>query len=262
MSEHRLGAAGSPAAALRPVTGAAQAARVAWRWTMAYTQPPGAPCDAPAAACRSMGSGRWAGARRALAVAARPGLWLANLLFVAFHGPEVVAAGVAAACVPNPARAERARRVLWPVIGGLVAAFLAAAILLLGGMATAVATGRDPAAVGLAVLIAAGIGALPLTVAHLVWDRRGAVSDRLLHRCAAELGRAADRPVVVGTWFGAWPRGTGEGTALLTAVLAELRADRVGLLVAARDDRVAAWYTAHGGLQVDVDRPHVLAWPP
>lgn len=198
-------------------------------------------------------------------MAARPGLWVGNLLFVARHGPEVVAVGLAAACVPNPVRAGRGRRVLWPVLGLVVAAaviaILAVATLLLV-VVRGSSAGRAAASTALMVLLGAGIGTLLLAAAHMGLGRRGAVPDRVLHRYAAELGCASGRPVVIGTSFGAWPRGTGDGTALLTAVLAELRDDRVGLLVAARDDRVAAWYAAHGGGQVDLDRPRMLAWRP
>lgn len=197
-------------------------------------------------------------------MAARPGLWVGNLLFVARHGPEVVAVGLAAACVPNPVRAGRGRRVLWPVLGlvgaGVISILAVATLLLV--VVRGSSAGRAASSTALMVLIGAGIGTLLLAAAHMGLGRRGAVPDRVLHRYAAELGRASGRPVVVGTSFGAWRRGTGDGTALLTAVLAELRDDRVGLLVAARDDRVAAWYAAHGGSQVDPDRPRMLAWRP
>lgn len=147
------------------------------------------------------------------------------------------------------------------VLAGALAAVLAAVAALLV-VASAGPTGRRAAAIGLVVLGGGGIGTLLAALTHLTLDRRGAVPDRLLHRRAAELEATAGRPVVVGSSFGAWPRGTGDGTALLTAVLAELHTDRVGLVVAARDHRVAAWYTAHGARPIDPDQPRLLTWPP
>jgi hypothetical protein len=127
-----------------------------------------------------------------------------------------------------------------------------------------------PHAVGLVVVVAAAtLAGWPwlaacafLLVAGFLAMLPAVHSSRELHRQQAAVAGETGRPVVLGETFGAWPTGQGHGGRLLQAVLAELRADGVGLAVYAADAGVARWYRRHGGQVRDDGFPLIVTWAP
>lgn len=74
-----------------------------------------------------------------------------------------------------------------------------------------------------------------------------------------QVRRESGREVVGGTWFGAWPRGGGSGTALLVYLRAEAGTDGSALVAMARSPRVAKVYVAHGA-KASTSDPALVAW--
>lgn len=212
-----------------PVTSTKQAAVIAYRWSRA---------------------GNRFGDVPVLRILSLPGLaisWLRFLGYVGEHTGDVVQRGVAAVAVPNPV--TRPSRTHAPTIAlarglwaGIVAALAAVAVWWM-------ATGSIDAEIT-SVALWAALGIVALSYVLQVVAKRVALAHNPeahgLQARADEIAAETGRPAVVAKNFGAWPRGTGAGRALMQDVIDETNASETVLVCYARNERVAELYRKAG----------------
>jgi hypothetical protein len=184
--------------------------------------------------------------------------WFVNLGIIGYRAGDVVYWSVAAATVPN--RAARPARHHWPTLLLFAAIVLGFAV----GLEYLPTTDGNPILIrmyDLAALAWLGLAGAFGWEVFLVRRSHGRSASDIKAR-AEELSHSTGQSVAVGSLFGAWPRNTGAGSELLTALRVELASTDVILLADARDRRVAKFYVdkQHGQFDDPEHHPLRIVW--
>lgn len=187
---------------------------------------------------------------------AYPLVWFHFFGGVSYFASQAVHHGVAVVVVPNPVLPGRRRP--RPLLRGLLAAVaLVFAVLFL--MVYLAVLDLDLGLAAIAVLaVCFVVGAVQLGAGLIGHAGHGPLRET--EKILAADGTLAG-PIVRGHTFGAWPRKSGDFSALFEAVLAELHRTRVSLIVDARDEDVRAMYlNRFQGTAPNPERPWHVAW--
>jgi hypothetical protein len=220
---------------VRTLQSTRQACAIAYRWAMAFST-----------------LGRvWA----PLAFLTLPGYWLMMLVTVGRWAGDVVQCDRAAALIPN--RGIRPARWDWRPMALAAAIFGGIPLLMYGGL---LAVPRHITGMMVYWSLKALLCCYCLTafdcMAILLRVLRYLLPFRAWKK---SVETSTGKHVIVGSLFGAWPRGTGAGTALITYLQIENGTDEQALVGLASSPRVAAGYIRRGA-QASSDHPLLIAW--
>ena len=224
-------------APFRSVLRFGEACEVAWIWARAFTG---------RAAASQTGWRRWL--LQLVGTAAVPLYWLLHVQIVGVYGPSVIRLDRAAAIVPNPRTGRRSRpafRVLVPAL--MMEVILLAAVVVVLGLLVGIALG----------LVLAALVAMLLSTVGVVFLSRNSGRELKVQRRALE---AAHQEVTVISSFAAWPKRTGHGGRLLTAVLAQLHTTKVRPILHAVDEAARLFYVHYGAKASNAAHQRVLSW--